>query len=261
MTVSGPGRIRYFDDFLGGEIPVASAVAYAGDVRGYKMGSMRVTGDLVRTDCGVTSVINGLGGVARVESSASADGDGCAIGTEVMFDVVLMGPLVLEARVQRAVTTAGNIFVGFAGLNADDVAATLTGSGTTLTLTDGNIAGFHYDSSLTASVDWHMPFNGGGTSGPTDSQVVVSGNSNARNVNNESVESLVAGEYDILKVEIDPNATVRWYINGVLHQEQADAVSTTVDLCALVGIWSTTTTIATMDIDYILIEANRDWTV
>lgn len=248
MAESGPGTIYYFEDFMGAEIPVANAVAYGTSAGGcnYYIGSLKVTGKLGETDAGVVSLANGLGGVARL-TSTNEDGEICSIGTEVMFDVALMAPLVLETRVQMQAIATRNVYIGFTDVNADAQTAHMTGATTTLSLTDSDLCGFHYDSSLT-SANWHMPYNGGTTTGPTTSTSVVSG------------VTPVAGEWDILKVVIYSNGTAEWFINGASVQKVANAVSTTVDLAAVVSIASTTTTAVDMDVDYILIQARRDWT-
>jgi len=70
-------------------------------------------------------------------------------------------------------------------------------------------------------------------------------------------------------VEIAPNGTAFFYIDGVAVGGSASAkssgvsgaVSTSVDLAAVVGVESKTTSNLTLDIDYIKIMANRDWVV
>jgi hypothetical protein len=249
MAQSGPGKISLWNDFCGPEIPLANAIAYGVSAGGcnYYLGDYKVTGDLGETDTGVVSVA-ATNGVVRVGGN-NENGKGAAIGTEVIFSPSLMGTLVAECRLTRPVVTAGVVFFGFCDANADDVAEPVTSSSTTLTLAASDLAGFILDSQLTATADWHMPYNGGTTTGTTDSTKVVS-----------SVTA-VGDTYDVLRIEIDNNATARWYINGVLEQTQTNAVSTTVLQACFVGCWGTTTTVATVDVDYLLVEANRDWTV
>ena len=244
-------------DFVGAEIPVASATAYAGNVRGYKIGPFKVTGDLVETDTGALSVAT-PNGALRI-SGNNENGKGVAIGTEVIFDPALNGTLTMETRVQRAAVTAGVVFAGYCDVNADDVAEPATATGTTYTLTASDICGFSLDSQLTATADWHCIFNGGTVSGVTDSEQVVTGTTNPRNVNGVAAVTAVAGEYDLLKLEISTDGTAKWYINEVLVQQQANAVSTSVDLACYVGVWGTTSTLADLDIDYLLIKARRNW--
>ena len=65
----------------------------------------------------------------------------------------------------------------------------------------------------------------------------------------------------MLRLEIDTNGTARWYIDGVLKQTVVGAVSTSVDLALLLGVETKGNAIETMDVDYLLLQANRDWTV
>ena len=249
MAQSGYGKLDYKFDFMGAEIPVAGTGAYGGTgTAGYKLGEFKVTGDLTRNDCGVVSLAKS-GGWGRLTSSASADGDGCAVGTEVIYSPTLNGPLAVEARVESQILTARTFWLGFADVNADDVAEPVTNSSSTvITLTASDLAGFHFDSQLTDS-DWILVHNGGTTTGVT----VVA--------DIDADEDPVAGESQILRVEIDRDGTVRWIINGDLKQTVTNAVSPTVLLAAYVGVWSTTTTAADLDVDYLAVEANRDWTV
>ena len=62
-------------------------------------------------------------------------------------------------------------------------------------------------------------------------------------------------------MELFPNGTVEWCVDGVLEQPVTGAVSTSVDLCLNVIVESKTTAVKTMDVDYIRVWANRDWTV
>lgn len=248
VAQSGRGKICLWDDFCGPEIPVANAVAYGTSAGGcnYYLGDFRVTGDLGETDTGVVG-LSKASGYVRV-SGNNEDGKGVAIGTEAVFSPTLNGTLVLETRLERAAVTAGVVFAGFGALNADDVAEPITATGTTLTYVDTVVAGFLLDSQLTASAVWHMPYIGGTATSQTDSTQVV------------STVTAVAAESDILRVEIDRNGDARWYINGDLAQSVTGAVSTTTLLAGLVGCWGTTTTAASVDVDYLLVEASRDWT-
>ena len=247
MPQSEFGRVLLFDHFAGPEIPVATAVAYGASGGGmHSIGPFRVTGDLVETDTGIVG-LSKAGGWVRVGGN-NEDGKGVAVGTEAVLSPVLNGPLVLEARVELRILTTTSVFVGFAGLNADDVAEPVTSTGTTITYVDTNVAGFIFDSQLTAK-EWHMPYSGGTATAPTASDDV------------DSDILPVAAESVILRVEIDTNGTVRWYIDGVLKQTVVNAVSTTVLLAALCGAWGTTTTATDIDMDYLAVRYNTDWTV
>ncbi len=242
------GKVRIFTDFLGEEIPVANAVAYGTTAGGcnYYLGGFKVIGDMVETDTGVVALAK-ASGYARI-SGNDEDGKGCALATETVFSPVLNAPLVFETRVERAALTAGNVFAGFCGLAADDCAPPLTSLTVTHTLTATDICGFTLDSRLTATATWHAVYNGGATTGATSSLTTTTG------------VVAVTAESDILRLVIDPNGTARWFINGALVKTVVGAASTTVLQAGLVGCWGTTTTAASVDCDYILIEGNRDWT-
>ena len=247
MAQSGYGRIRLFDDFCGPEIPVATAIAYGAASGGmHSIGPYRVTGDVVEVDTGIVG-LGKSGGWVRIGGN-NEDGKGAAVGTEAVFSPTLNGPLAIEARVELRILTTTSVFVGFAGLNADDVAEPVTSTGTAITYVDTNVCGFIFDSQLTAK-EWHMPYSGGSATAPTASNDV------------DSDILPVAAESVVLRVEIDRNGTARWYIDGVLKQTVANAVSTTVLLAALCGAWGTTTTATDIDADYLAVEAERDWTV
>lgn len=248
MSQSGYGRIRLFNDFCGPEIPVANAVAYGTSAGGcnYYLGDFAVKGDLGETDTGVVA-LGITSGAVRI-SGNDENGKGVALTTDLVFSPALNGPLAVEARVQMQALTTRSIFMGFCGTIADDVAEPLTSVTTTHTLTASNLCGFVMDSQLTAAAVWHAVYNGGSTTGATDSTTTTTG------------ISAVAAEWDVLRLEIDNNGTARWYINGVLEKTVTNAVSTTALQGALVGCWGTTTTAADLDVDYFAVEANRDWT-
>lgn len=244
----GMGKIVLFNDFCGPEIPVANAVAYGTTAGGcnYYLGDFRVTGDLGETDTGVVG-LSKASGYVRI-SGNDENGKGVAIGTEAVFSPALNGTLVLEARLEMQALTTRSIFVGFGALNADDVAEPITSTVVTHTYVDTVVAGFVLDSQLTAATAWHMPYKGGSATAPTASTSTTSG------------IVAVAAESDVLRIEIDPDGRARWFINGAKKQEVAGAVSTTTLLAGFVGCFGTTTTAADLDLDYLLIKANRDWT-
>ena len=103
-------------------------------------------------------------------------------------------------------------------------------------------------SDLTQNSEWHCVFNGGTTTGQTDS------------TENELNVVAVAGEYNILRMEVHPNGTAEFFVDGVLKKTVEGAASTSVDMCMNLLVESKTTAVKTLDVDYIKIWANRDWT-
>lgn len=242
--MSGVGRIALFDDFCGPECAVGNAEAAT--TPGHILGPFRITGDTVETDTGVVA-LDKANGFIRI-SGNNEDGKGVAIGTNVVFSPVLNGPLVLECRLELAALTTRVIFVGFATANADDVAEPCTATTTTITKVVPCV-GFLLDSQLTASTAWHMPYILATDTTQTSTTVVSS-------------QVAVAAESDILRIEIDPNGAARWFINGKLEQSVGAGLAATPAtlLAGMAACFGTTTTAADADLDYLLIEANRDWT-
>ena len=255
MAQSGPGRIVVFEDFVGAEVPVALTTTTN------KIGSFRVIGDgLDETDSGVVNLeSDGLSGVAQL-TTTDEDKHGVYIATPIMFDAALMGTLVLEARVRLPSLATKEVFIGFADVNGNDLSLEddlIHGATATITLTASDLVGFLYSSDLTDSADWHIVYNGGSVSGETTSTDL------------DVDDDAVAGEWQVFRVEVFSNGTARWYIDGesvggsnsVKQKGVANAVSTSTDLAVVVGVETKTTTIMTLDIDYIKVMANRDWTI
>ena len=241
------GTIELKDHFCGPEIPVANAVAYGTTAGGcnYYIGPFTVMGDLAETDTGIV-YIDKAGGYIRI-SGNDEDGKGVWVGTGICLSPGLNGPLLVEARLELQALTTRSVFVGVMGTLANDVAEPVTSTTTTHTLVAANLCGFVLDSQLTAAAVWHCVYNGGSTTGATDSTTTTTG------------VSAVAAESDILRVEIDPNGTARWYINGVLKKTVTNAVSTTALQAGGVGCWGTTTTAADADVDYLVVRGNTSW--
>ena len=246
MAESGPSKINLFDDFAGPEMPVAIAAAY-GASAGFYLGPFSVKGDLAETDTGAVALAVPSGAV-RI-SGNNENGKGAALTTELVFSPSLMGTLTLEARVQMVALTTRSLFIGFTDAIADDVAEPLTSTVVTHTLTASDLCGFVLDSQLTAATAWHAVYNGGATTGQTVSTSTTTG------------VIAVAAEWDVLRLEIDTNGTARYWINGKLESTVVGAVSTTVLQGMLVGAFGTAVAVSDMDVDYIHVTANRDWTV
>jgi hypothetical protein len=246
MAQSQYGKIRIFEDFIGGEDIVANTAAS----RTFGAGGLRVIGEgIAENDSGVTILesdgLNGVGVLTTTDEAAHT----CGLATGKIFDVALNGPLVAECRVQFADLDTKSFFFGFASENDDAETEVASGATSTITLTAASLVGFLLDHSLTEDELWHMIYNGGTTTGATASGSV------------DSAIDAVAGEYDILRVEIDPNGTARWYIDGALKQTVEGAVSTSTDLAGLALVNAHGAEIEYAYLDYVAFEANRDWTV
>ena len=253
MAQSGPAKIRLWNDFCGPEIPVANAVAYGTTAGGcnYYLGDYSVKGDLADTDAGIVALAVPSGAV-RV-TGTDEDNKGVALVSELVFSVPLNGTLIVEARIQLQALTARNIFVGFTGTMADDLVAPVRDSnGTTHTLTATDVIGLNFNSIYTGTqLFWHTIHNGGTLTGATATSDTLT-----------SVAP-VAGEWQVLRVEIDRDGTVEYWIDGtkLATIKNAATVTSTDMLGAIVGSFATASTATDVDVDYMLVNANRDWAV
>ena len=245
------GRIELFEDFLGAEAPVLSAATPSSATGALlNFGQFLIRGDSQEDNSsGIVPTADRLNGVARFTSPATDAGDAIFLGTETNLRVDKMAPIVIEARLELVLLTNRRIFVGLCGNFADSQDDILTGSTDTLTLSaESDLCGFFFDSALSESVKWYMPYNGGTTTGETDASEVVS-----------SVTPVIT-EFDIVRLEVDPDGTARWFINGNLEQTVSGAISTSVVFSAMVGAIYNSSAAATLDADYFYVSANRDWT-
>jgi len=243
---SGVGLIRLFTDCFGNEIPVGNTEAST--TPGHNQGDFSVLGDLDDADAGLV-LVSKANGYARLTSSATTDGDGCALATEVCLSPALNGTIVVEARVERAALTAGTVFIGLAGAAADDIAEPITCATTVLTKVT-HCVGFLLNSELTAADGiWYMPY-------------LLAGDTTQTSTDVDASQTAVITESDIVRLEVDNDGSARWYINGVLEQSVGAGLAATATtlMAAVCGVWATTTTVATLDVDYFLVTASRDWT-
>jgi len=249
MVQSGDSRLMISEDFLGGtEVGVASTTAPPINWPPY----LTFVGQgIADNDSGAVMLdSDGLNGVVQL-TTTNEDVHCAGFQTPVMFDVALNGTIVLEARVRQAALNTGEVFIGFSDV-ATDLAiiegAICHGDTVTLTLTASDLIGFLMASDLTDNSDWHGVYNGGTTTGQTTSTSV------------DFDSGATAGEYQVLRLELFPNGTAEWWVDGVLEQTTTGAVSTSVDLCLNVLVESKTSAVKTLDVDYIKVWANRDWT-
>jgi len=246
------GRVRMFEDFLGAEVPLALETHFE------NLGQFVITGEGIEVSDGGSMLVldsGGLNGVGRFTCDDTTDKDSMAIRTAICLDVGLMGTLVMECRIKSETIALQQNWFGLVNIsNADDciedeIVDTSSGGTTIDDLTATSMCGFLRTSEITANTEWHAIWQGGTATGPATTTAAELG------------VDYVAGDYQILRLEVDPNGTARWYIDGVLLKTLAGAASTTTDMAAILMVESQSTAAAAMDVDYILVRANRDWTV
>ena len=245
MAQSGEGRICLFEDFF-----AEDDIARVEESR--PLGQFTIAGrGCAEVDSGIPTLnadaISGVG----VMTTTDEVNHTILVGTPIAFDVALMGTIVAEARVRFVDLDTKEVFFGFTDIDPTDLSVethVLTGATETLTLTASDICGFYLSAELSEDEDWHTVYNGGSTTGETDSTSV------------ECDDDAVAGEWQILRLELFPNGTVSWFLDGVLIRTVTGAVSTSVDLSCILALDAKTAAIELMHVDYLKVEANRDWT-
>ena len=248
MAQSGYGKIKIFEDFLAGEDIVANTAA----TRAFGGSGLRVVGQgIAETDSGITvGETDANNGVGILTTTDDAD-HSCGVATSQSFVVGKMAPISIECRVQFPDLDTKEFYFGLTDENVDAEnlqSSTIHAETVTVTLTAANLCGFLLSSELTDDEDWHMVYNGGDTTGQTDSREI------------DADVDAVAGEYDVLRLDVFPNGTAQWYINGALKQTTTGAVSTSTDLAVIAMVEAKGAAIEYAWLDYISVTANRDWT-
>lgn len=249
MPESEFGRIKLFEDFTGPEWIVAETAASGA------IGDFRVIGaSIAETDSGITVdedtvPLNGVG----ILTTAGDDKTCCGLATSKSFEIGKMAPFVAELRIQFTDDNTKIFAFGITNENADGVDVEddiISVSTNTLTVSADDFVGFWFDSETTNyTTSWHGVYKGGTIAAPTLSTEVDFPNN-----------LIVEGEWQILRLEIDPNGTARWFIDGILLQTIEGACSTTEDL-AVVALLSDHNAAEFCKVDYFAVRANRDWTV
>jgi len=244
MAQSGPGKIRLFNDFFG----VGDTLALTADTA--ELGDFYAGGEgFEDADAGIAGK-DALSGVVTL-TSGNTDADTTFIGTHIGFDVALMGTIVLETRIQLPDLDTKEIFFGLTSIltvdeQLEDIV--INASSSTITM-PADLAGFYLSDELSDDEDWHAIHNGGSAAASTTTTAV--------NLEDDAV----AGEWQVLRLEVAPDGKTYWYIDGELKKTVAGAVSTSTDYAVVLAAGANTTQLNIFDCDYILVEANRDWTV
>jgi len=244
-TVQGEvGRVRLFNDFFG----VANTLSLTADTA--ELGDFYAGGEgFEDNDAGIAGK-DALSGVVTI-TSANTNADTTFIGTHIGLDVALMGTITLETRIQLPDLDTKEIFFGLTSILSVDEQLediVINASGTTLTI-PADCVGFYLSDELSDDEDWHGIHAGGTASDSTTTTDV------------DLDDDAVAGEWQILRLEVAPNGTTRWYIDGELKQTVVGACSTTTDMAVCLAAAANTSQLAIFDVDYLLVKANRDWTV
>lgn len=237
------GKVEYFEDFIGIDPDATWAVG------GFDIGNVSVTSV---NEGSIESTVDETGGVVAITTD-TGDNDNVAL---YYAPVVPSegGPVVMEARLKAANLTTAALYVGFTEtldkatpvMPAEFATATMTYNGT------GGMIGLQYDPDGTTK-DWRAVCGDGGAA-------------TAGSGNGTRASSLVGGGYaptadrwDIVRVELDTNATGRVYLNGVLIKTFEGGLDPDNLFFPTVICENRTAAANVLEVDYMYTSSARSW--
>lgn len=228
-ALNGSTYVQLFDDFLGDAVDARWSAAQGTDgqgaiaavVAGAASGAARLT-------CGDTTVL--------AESLSSL--------THGLNWKANQGELVFEAKV-TPVSSVANVayFIGLTDTLATttlEEPATLTTA--TITYVADDAVGFLYDTAATTDV-----FNG----------VAVKATTGTAFASAVTCAAPVAGTAITFRIELSTTGAASFYVNGTLMGTISAAVTATVALTPIVCVMARTTTVKSIDVDYISVRQLR----
>lgn len=227
--VSSTSINRVFDDFDGGVL----STAWTNPTKG---------SDAATANFAVSADVNGkLRGTTGAGAGANMATNGIQLNRALTWKAN-QGGLVFEARVKISAITNIAVFVGLT-----DQVATLecpinsAGSLDTITTTATDAVGFMFDTAMATDDIWLV-----GVANDVDATLQDSG------------LAFVADTYKTLRIEVTSTGAATFYIDNVLKgTSMTGAVTATVALTPVVTVFTRTAASATMDIDYISVQAQR----
>lgn len=230
-ALNGSTYVRLFDDFLGDAIDSRWSAAQGTDGQG-----------------AIAAVVAGsAGGAARLTAGdTTVVAESLSSLTHGLNWKANQGGLVFEAKVTPAPSgTVADVayFIGF----TDTLATTTleepaTISSTTITYVADNAVGFLYDTGATTDVFYGVAVKA--TTGTAFASAVVGA-------------APVAATAITFKIELSATGDASFYADGTLLGTIANAVTATVALTPIVSVMANTTTVKTIDVDYIDVKALR----
>ena len=237
------GRVRVFEDFLS-----------IGHFNGaWTETGLTAVGQLTLNSVNegaLAHVIDESGGVLSVTTdTGSADNAALYVGVFVPSD----GGCVMEARFKVLDIANVAVYCGFTEtLHATTPVMPAEFDTVTMTYNDsGGMVGFSFDKAGTTATWRAIAGDGGAVASNADANGTVSGEG-----------APVNDEYDIMRVEIDPNGDARCYHDGELIKSIATAVTAgDVQHAVLIIENRTATAGRVLEVDYFYASGSRDWTV
>jgi hypothetical protein len=227
ITLPAPGKVSWFDDFIGDALDAKYAIVEGTD---------SATSD-------ATIASGGIGGVLDILT-----GDA---GTGLAADLIgVVGPLqwqasngglVFQARVRLSAITTCYAFLGFTDV-ATLEAPIISASGTTFTSNASDAVGFMFDTGMTSD-NWWLT----GVAADTDATMQDSG------------FAPVADDYATFRIEVNASGVATFFYNGLqVGTSMTGAVTPATDLCSV--LYCSKLSVAAsmhMYVDYLHVAMNR----
>lgn len=212
---------------------------------------LRIFADgLAETDSGFVVQTAGEGGKNGRITTNAASAKGVAIG----LDAGVMQPdqhqlLVIDAKITNvSAITLRRFFFGFLGTAADGLVSPVTGSTTTITLVQDDLAGLFFDVGLTAASRLFAPHN--------KSDEAASLATTATGVDT-GVNIAAAGTFQRLRVEIDAAGVMRCFIDKVQVARIAASLDVDEEVSPALALFSTSSAVKSMDVAHFATWAYR----
>ena len=237
------GKLEVFEDFLGVDTDATWAAG------GFDIGNVSVTSV---NEGSVETTTDEPGGVIAITTD-TADNDNVAMYTAPLKPAD--GGAVMEARIKvDNVSTLSSLFVGFTETLAKDTpvmpaefaTATMTYNGT------GGMVGLQFDIDGTTD-DWRAVCGDGGAA------TAGSGNGTRATPIVGEGYAVTADRWDIVRVELDTNATARVYLNGKLIKTFTSGLTATDLFFPVVFAENRTAAAIVLEVDYFYACGGRDW--
>lgn len=238
------GFVEHFEDFTGIN-PDATW-----EVGGGAIGQVTYTSVNEGT---FENTLDESGGILAITTD-TGDDDNIALYYGAPAQPASTGGAVMEARVKSNSATLGAWFIGFTEtlsvttpvMPAEFATATMTYNGT------GGMVGLQWDSDGTTD-DWRAVCGDGGAA------TAGSGNgTRASSIVGEGY-ALAADRWDIVRVELESNATARVYLNGKLISTFTGGLTAS-DLFLPVVMYENRSAAARLvEVDYFYYRTHRDW--
>jgi hypothetical protein len=228
-AVNVSSKVTLFDDFLGDVIADQWSGAKGSDAQAVVPAVVAgAAGGMCRLTAGDTTVV--------AESLSSL--------THGLNWKANQGGLIFEAKVTPVTSVADvSYFIGLTDVLATttlEEPATLTTA--TITYVADDAVGFLFDTAATTDVFYGVAVKA--TAGTAFASAAVG-------------SAPVAGTAVTLRIEISATGAAEFFINGTSIGTIAAAVTATVALTPIVEVMARTTTVKSIDVDYIFVQANR----